>query len=117
MIVLPLGPRRLAVLVRGPDGFDAIPKSRVSQLNVLQVASAKTHVVMRPGSGLEAEIRAVRPPFAKPLGATKLAGSPGGSVGEESGEAGSEPDGGLVDVGGDVIPPGRATSAANAPTW
>ena len=116
MIVLPLGPRRLAVLVRGPDGFDVIPKSRVSQLNALQVASAKTHVVMRPGSGLEAEIRAVRPPFAKALEATKLAGSPCGSVGEASGEAGFEPAGGLVYVGGDVIPPGRATSAANAPT-
>jgi hypothetical protein len=76
MIVLPLGPRRLAALVRGPDRFDAILESRVRQLNALQVANAKTHVVMRPDSSLEAGIRAVRPPGAKAVGATTLAAIP-----------------------------------------
>lgn len=57
MVVLPLGPRRLAALTRGPDSFEAIARAEVDQLNRLQVANARTHVAFRRGSGLERLVR------------------------------------------------------------
>jgi hypothetical protein len=60
-IVLPLGPHRLVAL--GPkDEWVSVPQSFVEELNGFQVRKAVHQVFMRPGSGLQAFVKAQRPP-------------------------------------------------------
>jgi hypothetical protein len=62
MVVLPLGPRRLAAVSRGGNSFDRVSGAFVKQLNGFQISNAKEHVFMRPGSGLESFVVSERPP-------------------------------------------------------
>jgi hypothetical protein len=57
MIVLPLGPRRLAALTEAPNGFERIGERRVAELNSLQLANAKERVFSRPGADFDSFIR------------------------------------------------------------
>jgi hypothetical protein len=61
MIVLPLGPRRLAALTKEPNGFERIGERRVAELNSFQVVNAKERVFSRPGGDLESFIQSQRP--------------------------------------------------------
>jgi hypothetical protein len=65
MIVLPLGPKRLAALSRSADSFDRVPLAFVEQVNKFQISNAKEYVFMRPGSGLASFVTAMRPPVAR----------------------------------------------------
>ncbi len=56
-VVLPIGPRRLAALHRGPDTYEVIAGTEVTELNRLQVANARTHVAFRRGSDLDRVVR------------------------------------------------------------
>lgn len=62
MVVLPLGPRRLAALSRDGNSFDRVSGAVVKQLNAFQISNAKEHVFMRLGSGLESFVLSERPP-------------------------------------------------------
>ena len=73
-VVLPLGPRRLAALIRGPDSFEVIAGAEVDELNRLQVANARTHVAFRRGSGLERLVREVT--AARSTGTDQTPGEP-----------------------------------------
>jgi hypothetical protein len=66
-LVLPLGPKYLAVISRhGSNRFVDIPKKKAHKYNIMQIQSAYRHVHFRPSSGLEGLIRSTSRPIQYP---------------------------------------------------
>jgi Protein of unknown function (DUF4238) len=61
-IILPIAPDLLLRVVDGPSRYAQVGSEEVAELNAWQVRGAFSHVYLRPGSGLEYDIRSVDRP-------------------------------------------------------
>jgi len=61
-IILPIAPDFLLRVVDGPSRYAQADSEEVAELNAWQVRGAFSHVYLRPGSGLEHDIRSVDRP-------------------------------------------------------
>ena len=61
-IILPIAPDCLIRVVDGPSRYAEADSEEVAELNAWQVRGAFSHVYLRPGSGLEEDIRSVDRP-------------------------------------------------------
>jgi hypothetical protein len=61
-IILPIAPDFLLRVVDGPSRYAQADSDEVAELNAWQVRGAFSHVYLRPGSGLEDDIRSVDRP-------------------------------------------------------
>ena len=61
-IILPIAPAFLIRVVDGPSRYAQADSEEVAELNAWQVHGAFSHVYLRPGSGLEEDIRSVDRP-------------------------------------------------------
>jgi hypothetical protein len=61
-IILPIAPDFLIRVVDGPSRYTQADREEVAELNAWQIRGAFSHVYLRPGSGLEGDIRSVYRP-------------------------------------------------------